>query len=93
MASQTESRSRRDLRSTKPHLASAAKRAIADARAERIAPFVEQLRSQGLLSATRIARGLNDLKVLTPAGKLWTATQVGRLLRRLAAMKSPALPR
>jgi hypothetical protein len=70
----------------KRHLASEAKRAIADRKAIRIKPFVEQLRSQGTTSPHRIALALQRMKVPTPDGKFhWTSTQVARLLRRLDA--------
>jgi hypothetical protein len=76
------------IRDRKPHVDLAAKRAIADRKAAHIAPFVHQLQLSGVVSATGIARGLDSMNVRPPSGRgVWTASQVGRLLRRIAATK------
>jgi hypothetical protein len=81
---------RREIRSMRPRLASAVIRDRADANANRIAPFVALLRSQGILSPAELARNLNEKHVLTPGGGQWTPTKAAKLLRRLEAMESLA---
>jgi hypothetical protein len=79
-----------DTRST--HLTPAVRRAGIEARqaraaerAAKLAPIVKALQAAGVTSLNGIAEALNDRGILTPAGSdRWYASQVARLLKRLA---------
>jgi Recombinase len=62
-----------------------ARMARAHASAATLAPIVKELRSTGITSLNGIAAALNERGVPTPAGgRHWYASQVSRLLKRLA---------
>jgi DNA invertase Pin-like site-specific DNA recombinase len=53
-------------------------------RAADIAPIIEELRAAGATSLNAIAAGLNEKEIATPRGnRLWTATQVSRILEKI----------
>ena len=61
------------------------RQARAEARSANLAPFIVELRAVGITSRRRIAAALNQRGVPTPSGHgRWHATQVERLLKRLA---------
>ncbi len=55
----------------------------ADENAERLRPFIESLRAQGVTSLGAIADALNKEEMETPRGGLWWKGSVRRLLARL----------
>jgi recombinase len=62
-----------------------ARMARAQASAATLAPIVKELRATGITSLNGIAAALNERAVPTPAGgRHWYASQVSRLLKRLA---------
>jgi DNA invertase Pin-like site-specific DNA recombinase len=60
-----------------------ARRAKAAARAQDLAPVIEDIRAEGITSATGIAKALNDRGIPTARGTKWQAVQVQRLERAL----------
>jgi DNA invertase Pin-like site-specific DNA recombinase len=54
----------------------------ANEHAARVMPVVEQLRAEGIVSNTGIARALNDRGVLAPQRGTWNATAIRNLLAR-----------
>ena len=70
---------------TARHAAREARQALADERAAKLAPLIKALQAAGVTSLNGLAVALNARGVLTPAGGgEWHATQVARLLKRLA---------
>jgi hypothetical protein len=68
-----------------PSIADKARTARAVARAANLAPIVRALQANGVTTLNGIAEALNERGVPTAAGSgNWHATQVARLLRRLA---------
>lgn len=65
-------------------LGAAGKRAKADAFAARLAPTITDMKQRGL-SLHRMAAELTARSILTPAGGVWTATSVRRVLARTDA--------
>ena len=63
----------------------AVRSSMARTRALEIAPHIEAARKAGAARPSAIATYLNTHGVATQAGKLWQATQVSRVLVRLAA--------
>jgi DNA invertase Pin-like site-specific DNA recombinase len=63
----------------------AAVRANAEHRAANLRAIVDDLRSQGFISARTIAAQLNERGILTPRGGSWHPTSAARLLSRLQA--------
>jgi hypothetical protein len=62
-----------------------ARQARADESAANVAPIVKALQAAGLTSLNGIATALNARGVRTPRGRdRWHASQVARLLKRLA---------
>jgi hypothetical protein len=60
-------------------------RARAIAKAADLAPIVKELRAAGVTSLNGLAEAFNARGVPTPAGRRhWYATQVARVLKRLA---------
>lgn len=55
-----------------------------NARAIDLAPIIAEVRDAGAVSLREIAAGLNDRGIHTSRGKLWSATQVQRVLVRLS---------
>ena len=71
-----------------------ARREAAERAAHRLALEVEAVRAGGVTGQAALARALNRRGVLPPAGRgTWTHTTVARLLERLGASVSPAIPR
>jgi DNA invertase Pin-like site-specific DNA recombinase len=69
---------------SRPELGSAATRQKALAFASRVLPTIEAVKADGATSLAAIAARLNDLHVLSAAGKPWTAMGVKRVLDRAA---------
>jgi hypothetical protein len=68
-----------------PSIADKARSARATARAADLAPIMSELKAEGITSLNGIAAALNARGVPTPAGSShWHASQVARVLRRLA---------
>jgi DNA invertase Pin-like site-specific DNA recombinase len=67
-----------------PELGAAATRDKARAFAERVLPTIRQAQAEGATSLASIASRLNDLHVLSAAGKPWTPMGVKRVLDRAA---------
>jgi DNA invertase Pin-like site-specific DNA recombinase len=67
--------------------ASAAKRAAkADARAQDLAPVIEEMRAAGTVTLHALAKGLNAREIPTASGVgVWSALQVKRVLARVGA--------
>src|SRR5262249_5542161 len=65
--------------------ATAAVRARADERAQALAPVLDDLRQQGIVSTTALADALNNLGIPTPRNGRWHPSSAARLLARLAA--------
>ena len=67
------------------NLGTAALRVQADRAAQRVAPAIEEIRSEsaGHVSLSALARGLTKQDIATPRGGAWTATAVQRVLARL----------
>ncbi|MCJ2077906.1 recombinase family protein [Methylobacterium sp. E-016] len=63
----------------------AAGTARAAARSADLAPVVTELREAGIVSASGIAKALNDREIETPRGGRWQAVQVQRMLARMPA--------
>jgi hypothetical protein len=61
-----------------------AMRERAKARDVELLPSIEALQRQGITSARALAKALNDRGVRAPEGGDWQATQVLRLLKRVA---------
>lgn len=63
-----------------------ARMARAHASAATLAPIVRELQASGVTSLNGLAAALNERGVPTPAGsRHWYASQVARLLKRLAS--------
>lgn len=56
--------------------------AIADAKAQQVAPVLAKLRAQGCTTYQSLARQLNDLRIPSAKGHHWSATQVRRVEHR-----------
>lgn len=67
----------------------AAKRAKADAFANRVMPTITEMRGRGF-SLGRIAAELTELGIITPQGGAWTATGVRRALARVEQLATAA---
>jgi hypothetical protein len=68
-----------------PSVADKAPTARAVAEAAGLAPIIADLRGAGVTSLNGIVEALNERRVPTPAGSThWRATQVARVLKRLA---------
>jgi DNA invertase Pin-like site-specific DNA recombinase len=67
----------------RPDLGSQATREKAQAFAASVLPTIQQVRQEGATSLAAIASRLNDLHVLSAAGKPWTAMGVKRVLDRV----------
>jgi DNA invertase Pin-like site-specific DNA recombinase len=63
-------------------LGNAANAAAADRFAANVAPVIRQIRASGIASNRGIARALNARGVATARGGVWTAVQVGSVLKR-----------
>jgi hypothetical protein len=61
-----------------------ARQARADQKAAELAPTIAGLQAAGVTSLRGIARALNERGIQPPRGHGWQATQVRRLLARLA---------
>jgi hypothetical protein len=61
-----------------------ARQARASERAAELAPIVKDIQAAGVTSLRGIARALNERGISPPRGHGWQATQVRRLLARLA---------
>ena len=72
---------RRAAKGTKAALAAVT--AGADAHAQRLAPVVASLRSEGHTSLSALARELNERGMVTPRGGKWHPSSVRNLLQRL----------
>jgi hypothetical protein len=55
----------------------------AAARAADLAPIIAEIRASGRKSLRQIAAALNERGVQTPRGRVWQATQVKRVLKRV----------
>jgi DNA invertase Pin-like site-specific DNA recombinase len=72
-----------------PNLAGVRARAVASTKAEaerfakNVAPVIREIKSSGVGSHRAIARALNARGVATARGGVWTAVQVGSILRRV----------
>jgi DNA invertase Pin-like site-specific DNA recombinase len=62
-----------------------ANRAKGMERAQALAPVVAEIQARGASSLQEIAAGLNARGITTVQGKLWSATQVKRVLERIVA--------
>jgi DNA invertase Pin-like site-specific DNA recombinase len=63
----------------------AARKAKADARAADLAPVIDELKAAGITSLKGIAKALTERGISAArGGEAWTATQVSRVLARLA---------
>ena len=62
--------------------AAEARRGKTAARARDLAPVIAAIRAEGIVSATGIAKALNERGIPTPRGGKWQAVQVQRLLGR-----------
>lgn len=69
---------------SKPELGSAATREKARAFAASVLPTIQQVRQGGATSLAAIAARLNEMHVLSAAGKPWTPMGVKRVLDRIA---------
>jgi len=58
-------------------------KADADRFAKNVAPIIREIKSTGVASHRAIARSLNARGVTTARGGVWTAVQVGSILRRV----------
>jgi hypothetical protein len=59
--------------------------ARADERATKLAPIIKAIQAKGIMSLNGIAAALNKRRIRTPRGvRQWHATQVARVLARLA---------
>lgn len=56
--------------------------ALADARAQAVAPIIREMRELGATSFSQIARMMNERGILTCRGNRWSATQVWRAVMR-----------
>lgn len=63
----------------------AARQARANKRARDVGAYVDDLRAAGVESLRGLAAGLNERGIRTARGGQWSASQVARLLERLAA--------
>jgi DNA invertase Pin-like site-specific DNA recombinase len=63
--------------------------AKAAAKAADLAPTIKELQAAGATSLRAIADGLNDRKIPTARGGIWSATQVMRVLARGPASSGP----
>jgi hypothetical protein len=62
-----------------------ARTAHADEKARKVAPIIKAIQAQGITTLNGIAAALNGRRVPTPrGGGKWEATQVRRVLKRLA---------
>jgi DNA invertase Pin-like site-specific DNA recombinase len=60
-------------------------KADADRFAKNVAPIIREIQSSGVASHRGIARSLNSRGIATTRGGVWTAVQVGSILRRVGA--------
>jgi len=60
-------------------------KAEADSHAENLAPVIDSLKAEGIVSLGGIAKALNERSMKTPRGGVWHKTSVANLLARLAA--------
>ena len=58
-------------------------KADADRFAKNVAPIIREIQSTGVASHRAIARSLNSRGIATARGGVWTAVQVGSILRRV----------
>jgi hypothetical protein len=58
-------------------------KADADRFAKNVAPIIREIQSTGVASHRAIARALNSRGIKTARGGVWTAVQVGSILRRV----------
>ena len=71
-----------------PRLADVRDRAVASVKADadrfakNVAPIIREIQSTGVASHRAIARLLNSRDIATARGGIWTAVQVGSILRR-----------
>ena len=63
--------------------------AKADDFAQRIEPIIADMRATGIDTAKGLARALNERDIEAPRGGQWGATQVRRLLARIARGRVP----
>ena len=56
--------------------------------AKNVAPIIREIKSTGVASHRAIARSLNARGVTTARGGVWTAVQVGSILRRVGHFAS-----
>ena len=72
-----------------PRLADVRSRAVASVKADadrfakNVAPIIREIQSTGIASHRGVARSLNSRGVATARGGVWTAVQVGSILRRV----------
>ena len=72
-----------------PRLADVRDRAVASVKtdadrfAKNVAPIIREIQSTGVASYRAIARALNSRGIATARGGVWTAVQVGSILRRV----------
>jgi hypothetical protein len=72
-----------------PSIADKARTARAVARAVDLSPIIAELQAAGITSLNGIAAALTERGIPTPAGSgHWYASQVARVLRRLARLRS-----
>lgn len=50
---------------------------------ERVAPFIMQAKAEGITTQQKIADYLNDRRVLSPRGKLWSQPAIRKVLKRM----------
>jgi hypothetical protein len=66
-------------------------KADADRFAKNVAPIIREIQSTGVASHRGIAPSLNARDVTTARGGVWTAVQVGSILRRAVLSRSQRL--
>jgi DNA invertase Pin-like site-specific DNA recombinase len=78
-----------------PRLADVRSRAVASVKADadrfaqNVAPIIREIQSTGIASHRGVARSLNSRGVATARGGVWTAVQVGSILRRAPDLPAP----
>ena len=76
---------------TKGNPGSKAQSDRADARAASLAPILTKLRAGGVTSSGALAAALTARNIPTPSGRgSWSATQVRRLVKRIARLDEDA---